>query len=139
VHSGALAVLTRNRNKLEVSAYDGWYGADTIHVAKHADLDMFYIKMCDTLTILKLDAHCHGDDAMDFIVKCHLLHMLHIHNAWNISNVGLMKLSEPQNLMSLGIGHMELADHDSCTGQTDGQAAVHLSEASGTLGVSHTK
>jgi hypothetical protein len=37
VPSEVLAVLARNRDKLEeVSAYDGWYGADTFPVAKHA-------------------------------------------------------------------------------------------------------
>jgi hypothetical protein len=107
--SGVFSVLGRNCDKLEkVSAYDGWYGADKFPVAKHADIDAFCTKMCDTLTVLKLDARCLGDDAMDSIAKCRLLHTLHIHNAWNISDVGLMKISELHNLTSLRIGHTEL-------------------------------
>jgi hypothetical protein len=65
VPSGILAVLARNCDTLEVSAYDGWYGADTFPVAKHADIDSF----C-TLTALKMDAGCLGDDTMDSIAKC---------------------------------------------------------------------
>jgi hypothetical protein len=36
------------------------------------------------------------------------MHTLHIHKAWNISDVGPMNVSELQNLTSLAIGHTEL-------------------------------
>jgi len=45
----------------------------------------------------------HGDDAMDAIVKCRHLRTLHINYACNISDVGLMKISNLQNLTSLEI------------------------------------
>jgi len=40
---------------------------------------------------------------VDSIIKCHHLHTLHICIARNISNVGLMKITQLQNLMSLVI------------------------------------
>jgi hypothetical protein len=107
--SEALAVFVRNFDKLEeVSVYRSWYRVDKFDVAQHADIDAFSAKMCNTLTVLKLDALCCGDNAVNFIVRCRHLHTLHIHEAQNISDVGLIKLRQLENLTSLGLGDTKL-------------------------------
>jgi hypothetical protein len=76
--------------------------ADLITTATWAEL---CTKRHETLTVLKLSAHCLEDAAMDSIIKCRHLHTLHIHEATNISDVGLMKISQLHNLTSLLISY----------------------------------
>jgi hypothetical protein len=102
--SEALAVFLSNCDKLEdVSLYRG---CAYVYLDKPAVVASC-AKMCDTLTVLKLDALWRGDNEIDFIVRCRHLHTLYIHGASNISDVGLTKLRQLENLTSLGLGHTE--------------------------------
>jgi hypothetical protein len=101
IPSGALGIFSRTCNKLEeVSTCDTFLWFGKIRGARYTDIEKFCTKMAETLTVLKLSAYFLGDDAMDPITACRHLRTLHIYEARNITNVGIMKVCELQNLRS---------------------------------------